>query len=303
MLDHDVPNDHVPNDLGRGGDHLEGSTSDEGGGLVDGVEHAIDDRPWVKHLFRTGWIAKGAVYVLMGLTAFTIGRRRTTTDSASPEGALGQIAERTWGRMLLVVFAVGLLFYAVWRLLSVVLVRGSKVRDWFDRLGYLFSAAFYTVLAVSALGAAMRSESPDDPNTVESFSQDLLGSMVGRTILLAAGAVTVAIGLYFIVKKGVKRSFMDELRFEGATATERRAVVWTGVVGWIGRGLVTSAVGWFVLQAAWQADGREARGFDRALRELANTTVGMVVVALSGLALCLYGVFCFLGFRHMDLDS
>ena len=59
--------------------------------VSDKVEEKVEQHPWLEHLARFGWIAKGVVYVLMGLTAFTIGRRRPTSDDASPEGAVGQL--------------------------------------------------------------------------------------------------------------------------------------------------------------------------------------------------------------------
>lgn len=113
----------------------------------------------------------------------------------------------------------------------------------------------------------------------------------------------IAVGGYFVVVKGIRRSFRDDLTFTGASAAERRAVVWAGTLGWVGRGLVTAAVGWFVVQAAWQVDGDDARGFDRALREVATTGPGGIVVSIAGLALIVYGVYCILSLRHRELEG
>ena len=40
------------------------------------TEQTVAEHPWVERVARFGWIAKGVVYGLMGLTAFTIGRHR-----------------------------------------------------------------------------------------------------------------------------------------------------------------------------------------------------------------------------------
>src|SRR4249920_111694 len=89
------------------------------------TEETVAKHPWVEHLARFGWLAKGLVYALMGLTAFTIGRRRPTTDKASPEGAVAQLRSTQFGTALIWLLAVGLVLYVAWRLLSVALIRGN----------------------------------------------------------------------------------------------------------------------------------------------------------------------------------
>ena len=71
----------------------------------------------------------------------------------------------------------------------------------------------------------------------------------------------------------------------------------------MGRGLVTTAVGFFVTKAAWEVDRDDARGFDRALRELAAHAQGRFVVLAVGVGLIAYGVFCILSFRYQELED
>ncbi len=266
------------------------------------VDDAVDDQPWVKPVASAGWIAKGAVYTLMGLTAFTIGRRKPADDQASPEGAIAQVVSNPAGRFLLGILAVGLFLYAIWRALSAALVRGNDVKDWLHRVGYLFSAAFYFVLAFTAARSVIRDVQPEDSNTVEELSRSMLESSVGRWVLFLVGAVAFAVGLYFIVENGFGKSFLDELNLAKASQQERSAITAVGVIGWVGRGFVTAAVGFFVSKAAWEVDRDDARGFDRALRELAAHDYGRYAVIAAGVALIAYGVFCIMSFRYQELD-
>ena len=271
--------------------------------VADGVEGAVDDRPWLKNLLRAGWLAKGVVYTLMGLTAVTIGRGKPTDDEASPEGAIGQLTEHSGGSALLIVLTVGLVLYAVWRLISAVIVNGSDADAWLHRIGYLFSASFYSLLALAAVRALTRGSDVEDPNTIERLSASALESSVGRWILLTAGLVVIGVGLYFVIKKGLQRSFLDELDLAGCPEGERRLVRTSGTIGWIGRGFVTAAVGVFVVLAAWHADSSEARGFDRTLREVSSDSVGGWVVVAAGIGLIAYGIFCLLSMRHVKLED
>jgi magnesium-transporting ATPase (P-type) len=267
------------------------------------VEEAVAEHPWVSRIARFGWIAKGAVYVLMGLTAFTIGRRRPTTDDASPEGAVAQLRSTQFGTALIWALVVGLVLYVAWRLISVALIRGTDGKKWLERAGYLFSAAFYAVLAVTAVTAVMKPKDTKDKNTVERLSEWMLGHPVGRWALLALGVVVIGVGVFFIVDKGLKKSFLKELDLSNTPEAERKAITTAGTIGWISRGVATAAVGFFVAQAAWRYSANDARGFDNAFRELATHQVGSIVVLVIGLALVVYGVFCVLIVRHLDLDK
>jgi hypothetical protein len=271
--------------------------------INEAAEEAVARQPWVEKVARLGWLAKGAVYMLMGATAFAIGRGKPTSDKASPEGAVAQIVDKPGGTVLLAVLAIGLFLYSAWRLLSVALIRGNELRDWGDRVGYTFSALFYLVLGYTAISAVAQGESPEDKNTVERLSRTMLESSIGRWVLLLAGLVALGVGLYFTIEKGIRRKFCKDLNFADTPHAERKAVEWSGMAGWISRGLVTSAIGWFVVDAAWTVDQSDARGFDNAFREVASHDVGSIAVTVGGLGLVLYGVFCVLAVRHLDMDK
>jgi uncharacterized protein DUF1206 len=271
--------------------------------VANEAQEVVASSPWVEALARLGWGAKGVVYILMGLTAFTVARHEQTDDDASPEGALGQVMQNPAGRVLLAVLSVGLVLYVAWRLLSAALVRGNELNDWLHRIGYVFSAAFYALLAWTAAVSVLRDVRPEDSNAVERLSKSLLGSTFGRWALGALGLVIMVVGVYFIVKKSLGRSFLDELSLGGASEAERRAVTVSGVIGWFGRGIVTLLVGVFVTKAAIEVDTDDARGFDRSLREVATHWLGTFAVATAAVGLIAYGVFCLVSIRHQELKD
>jgi hypothetical protein len=255
---------------------------------------------------QLGWLAKGAVYVLFGVTAVAIARQSAPTDEASPQGALGQLMDAPAGRALIAAMAVGLLLYFLWRAISVVLIDGNDTDAWGDRLGYSFSAMFYALLAYTAARSAWGGTEPGESNTVESLSRTLLENDIGRWLLGIVGLATIAVGLYFAAAKGVMRGFTDDVRGvteHGGTDGVDRAIWLTGIAGWVGRGVVTALVGYFILRSAVVFDPNEARGFDRALREAATTTAGSALVWVSAVGLVTYGSFCLATFRRRTLGD
>ena len=85
---------------------------------IDQVQRSArraSDSPWADRWARLGFVARGVVYIVIGLIALNVARDGGRGDDASKEGALREIAERPFGGALLVVLAVGLAGYAMWR--------------------------------------------------------------------------------------------------------------------------------------------------------------------------------------------
>jgi hypothetical protein len=217
------------------------------------------------------------------------------------------IADAPVGRPLLALLAAGLLLYVIWRLLSIAVIRGNGLEEWGDRIGYAFSAIFYVLLAYTAGKAAFTGIDPEESNTVERLSRSAMEMSAGRVLVGAAGLVTIGVGLYFIIHKGVQRSFTDDLAGVRPDPRDNEpkqsAVVVAGVFGWVGRGMVTVFVGYFVVRSAVRFDPDDARGFDQSLRQVAGTGLGSAVVLACAVGLLAYGVFCLVSYRFRQLND
>ena len=191
------------------------------------------------------------------------------------------------------------------------MIRGHGLAEWGDRIGYSFSAIFYAVLCWTAVAAAYRGDEPAESSEIERLSREILDASFGRHAVGAAGIIMIVVGLYFAVHKGVQRSFADDLRGidpdVGRNEPREAAIAIAGIVGWIGRGVVTILVGFFLLRSAIEFDPSDARGFDRSLRALASGSVGGSVgatfVFVCGVGLILYGVFCVASHRRRELED
>lgn len=274
--------------------------------VADHVEEAVDRHPALERWMRAGWAAKGVVYALMGALAVAVARADHSTsagpeEDASPEGALSIVLRQPLGRALLGVLAGGLVLYSAWRLVSVALVRRNDEHPWLHRIGYLFSATFYALLAVTAARGALTGADPERSTLVERTSRALLESGPGRVLALVGGVVIVGVGLYF-VRSALHRDHLDDLELGPCSRVERRAIEVSGALGLAGRAAVTVLVGVFVTGAAVTADPTDARGFDRALRHVATEPIGALAVLAAGVGLVLYGVFCLLSTPRRTLD-
>lgn len=270
------------------------------------MDRQVDRNPWIQTLTRLGWAAKGVVYALMGIAAIEIATERVTSDKASPQGALQTVTRQPGGRLLLFVVGVGLILYVAWRVLSVALIADWDGKAWLKRVAYSFSALFYGALAWTALASSLHHQQPQDGNFVETLSRSVLRNATGRVLLGAAGVVTIGVGVYFVVAQAIQRKFTDEITGVSpdprANRSDDEVLLVAGIIGWIGRGVVTAIVGFFVLRAAIRFDPNDARGFDRSLRDLAANGPGRALVWVVGVGLIAYALFCLLTVRRRRLD-
>jgi hypothetical protein len=259
---------------------------------------------------RAGWFAKGLVYLVAGVLALLLAAKASGWSSAtaankeaSPTGALKTIAQMSGGALLMWVLAGGMLLYAAWRVVSALLPGGSDAKAWVTRIGYLVSAAIYITFAVTAISLARSGRANPNGNTkVTSLSGGLMAHSGGRLLVGVVGVITIAAGLYRLVK-GVRGDVTDELDLSSLSPQRRRWTERLGAVGEIGRGLGIGLIGFFLLRAAVTYDAAQATGLDGALRRLATGNWGLLVVVVIGVGFAAYGLFCLVTFTHRKLQA
>lgn len=264
-------------------------------------------RPWVERVLRVGWMAKGLVYVLMGWVALSFtGTTASRDDKASPEGALGVVADRSGGPLLLFVLGVGLVLYALWRVVTVFDVRGGGAKHHIERVAFAFSALFYGFLAFTAFRNAKSGTRPDDSLTVERMSRSLLGHRWGRVVMLVAAAVVLVVAVVFAWRVVAKKftEGIDGLAPSFGANHGWSKVLWVlGAAGWLGRAVVVGLIGVFLWRSAVDYDPNEASGFDLALRRTAQAGSGRTLVTVAAVGLILYGIYCAASAPRRDVDE
>ena len=269
------------------------------------------DHPGAVKIGRAGWFAKGVVYTIAGVLALQVAVRAscwtdkasTGSQEASPTGAIKTVAGSAGGTLLLWLLAIGMFIYAIWRLVSAALPGGRDADAWVHRIGYVCSAVIYTTFGISAIALARRA--PEDQNgnkKVTDISASLMSHGAGRWLLGAVGLIVIGVGLYRL-SKGIHLDVNDELDLSGLSPARATWTKRLGAIGEIGRGIGIGLVGFFILRSAITYNAGEATGLDGALRRLAVTTWGIVVVFVIGIGFAAYGIFCLATFTHRRLQA
>jgi hypothetical protein len=257
----------------------------------------VTDRREFHWFARSGLVARGAVYAIVGVLALKLalgdGGKATTQ-----QGALKTLAKQPSGTILLIAVAVGLAGYASWRLSSA--WSGSPESGFKARVSALVSGLAYGGLCVTAvqivIGAGSSSSSHPKHTT-----GGVLGWEYGRQIVGVVGAIVVAEGIAQIVK-GVKRSFCEKSRTEQMHRATRKAFEIIGLVGYCARGVVFGLIGGFLIKAAVEFDPKAAIALDGALAKVANAPAGPVLLGVVATGLLAFALYCLADARYRIID-
>ncbi|WP_411698124.1 DUF1206 domain-containing protein [Conyzicola sp.] len=242
-------------------------------------------------LARGGYAVNGLIHILIGGIAISVASGGG--GEADQGGALAQVASYPFGEVILWVVVVALAALGLFQLVDAALVRGREKSDWAERGKEAAKGIAYLAVGASALTYAMGGSS-DSGNQTQDLSASLLAAPGGVVLLMAIGVITIAVGVYFVVK-GVRRTFLEDLALP--SARWKRGATVLGVAGYVSKGVAIFVVGVLFIVAAVTADASEATGLDGALKSLVALPAGGVLLIAIGVGLIAYGVYCFVRAR------
>src|SRR5215203_193551 len=119
----------------------------EAKGKAEDVAHARQ----FEWLARAGLVSRGVIYAIIGVLAvkLALGDGGKTTNQ---KGALQTIVEQPFGKTLLILTAIGLAGYAIWRLVRAAIGHGPEASDdTKERVAGFASGIAYAALCVTAV--------------------------------------------------------------------------------------------------------------------------------------------------------
>ena len=248
---------------------------------------------------RAGFVARGVVYVLIGVLAVEIafGQRGAEADR---QGALHEVAAQPFGLVMLWVLAVGFGCMTLWRASLAVFGENGRKKTG-SRVLSAARAVFYASVCwgTAAYAAGSGGQSGSDAKS-QDWTASALKLPAGRVLVAVAGVVLIGAGVGIGVS-AARRRFLKKLETSRMGARTRQVVTGLGLGGGLARGAVFAGAGVFVLVAAVTFDPQRAKGMDDTLRSFAHTPVGPWLLVLVALGLVLFGGFSFASARWRKL--
>ncbi|WP_327350943.1 DUF1206 domain-containing protein [Streptomyces sp. NBC_01304] len=243
---------------------------------------------------RAGFVARGVVYVLIGVLALRIAFFAGGGEQADRGGAIAAIADKPFGTALLWLLGTALAGMALWRLTQAAF--GQEGPDGGKAGKRAMAAArcvFYAFVAYSVLAYAAGDKESGSGSSDKS-SRDVTAKALnwphGQWIVGIAGAALVVAGVWLAVR-ALLRKFRKHLKMSEMSKKTRQVVDFLGIFGGTARGVVFAVAGAFAVAAAVQQEPGKAKGLDDTLRSFTETPAGPWLLSLVALGLAAFGVF------------
>ena len=248
---------------------------------------ADEGRGWYAVLARTGLVAKGISFGLVG--------------------ALAQLAQHSFGKIVLIALAAGFAAYALWRFVQAYAERpdaeDGEAKVWGKRAGYVARGLIYAALTYSTVRIVTGSGAGQSQNAKAHHSAAMVLGWPGGTWLVGlAGLALVGVALWNLYS-GVSRRFEDKWRLSSRSPAVRKWGSRVGMVGHVARFVVFGLIGVFLVKAALDYNPKDAIGLDGALQKLAHASYGSWLLGITAAGLIAYGLFCFVEVRLRDVSA
>lgn len=289
---------------------MEAHKNHQPAGVVAEAKNAVGNvqkNPWIDRLTRVGYAVRGLIYGLMGYLAFrTIipGGGRITDQN----GVLATIASKPFGKIVLIVIAVGLVGLLIWGIVRAIADpyrKGDDMKGIVARAGYFISGLSYGALLIPTMNLIRGSSRGTASSTqkAQQVSANILTKPYGPALVGLVGIILVGVGISRIVA-GLRADLHERLKSYEMTAEQRRWAIRLGRFGYIAIGIVFIIIGALAVIGAATLNPRRITGFDGALTFLAHQSYGpflLVIVALGLIAFAIYSIMGALWFRIKEL--
>jgi fumarate reductase subunit D len=265
---------------------------------AESVGDRVEQTSIFEVLARAGFVARAVIYGIVGVLAvkLAIGAGGKTTDQS---GALKTIAQQPFGEVMLILVAIGLAGYSLWRLLHALLGHGPEKTDsTFDRFAALGSGIAYGVICAVAVEILVGSGSGKGTSgSASRAAAGVLGWPGGVWLVGIAGGIVIGIALYQLYR-GLATDFLKDAKTEQMGETTKRLYTWIAIVGHVARAVVFGLIGIFFVKAAVEFNPSTAVGLDGALAKLANQSYGSALLGVVAAGLVAFAVYSLADARY-----
>jgi hypothetical protein len=244
----------------------------------------------VETLARLGYASKAVIYAIVGvlaiLTALNRGGRITDTS-----GALRVVLRQPFGQTLLLVLAIGLCGYAVWRVLDAIVDpdrHGTAAEGLVARIGNAIRGSIYGALGIEAIRLlrGLRGSSGDEARM---WTARMLQLPLGEVVLGIAGGIVALYGMFEVIHS-VRGKHDPNLDLSCFQRNVRPVIQKISRFGVGVRGGLIATLGVFLVRAALTHDPSEAAGSRESMLRLGGLIQGRWFIAVIAAGVIAYAV-------------
>ncbi len=250
-------------------------------------------RPLIKKLARFSFVAKGFLFIIIGILAIMVALEQKGGELADPAGALEAVAALPYGRIILVIFVVGAFAHGAWNILRGIADVDNAGKNWQGIVRRVIAVGvgiFYFGLALTALDILIAGQEADRNGAIQRMMATILLALpLGAVLMALIGLGTIGAG-FSEFYSGLTGKYQENFKIRVLGEGQQRIITWLGVLSFSARALILVMMGCFFLAAAFYYNPNEAAGVDRALAIIAQQSYGQVLLFITAAGLLCHGV-------------
>jgi hypothetical protein len=244
----------------------------------------------VEHLARLGYASKAVVYAIVGLLAIlTVANRGGRLTDTS--GALRVVLTQPFGQMLLVVLAIGLCGYALWRWLDAFADpdhHGTTALGLVTRVGNAIRGSIYGALGFEAI-RLIRGVGRSSGDDAETWTARIFEFPFGAVAVGIAGGAVALYGSSELIRS-IRGKHDAKVDWSCIGADVRTGVQKICRFGVAVRGGLIATLGVFLVRAALTQDPNQAAGSRESMLRLGALAEGRWLFALMAAGVLAYAL-------------
>ncbi|UAB83377.1 DUF1206 domain-containing protein [Zunongwangia sp. SCSIO 43204] len=257
----------------------------------------------LKKIARTGYVAKGTVYTITGVLTL-LAALGEGGQKAGKFQALEFLEKQAYGNAILIVMAIGLLCYVIWRAIQVFQDPeniGSDKKGKVKRAAFGVSALIYLALAISALMKVINAGGSSGGSG--SQRPGFMTGQIGVFIFAGIGIAVIGAGINQL-KKAYTKSFLSKFDYKSISEEKRRKTIKnTGLMGLIARGVIFFILGYFFIRAAIESNTSEIKSTTDAFSFLQSSSYGQYLLGAVAAGLVCYGIYMFMMAKYRKFKA
>ena len=247
----------------------------------------------IKTMARTGFVAKGVVYGIIGILTF-----KAAFDMGGQKAGQLQVLEflqkQTFGNILLILMALGLACYAAWRFVQAIKDPehiGDDKKGTAKRIAFFCSGLLYLGLGVLA---ALKGFGSGSGSSGSAQKSSFLASETGLWIIGIVGAGIIIAGFFQFVK-AYKNDYYKKFGLASLDEEKKReSIKKTAKFGLSARGVILLIIGFFAVKAAVNSNPSNIKTTQEAFAFIQESAYGPWLMALVAAGLVAYAIYMFL---------
>src|SRR6202161_3963345 len=168
------------------------------------------DSPVARGLARAGLVARGVIYLLIGVIAALVALGRSG-QQADQQGALQLLAGKPYGLVALVLLGIGFAAYALWRLSEAAFGVTGDGNGAGPRLKSLARAVIYAFFGYQTFKIISGAGGGSQAAEQEALTASIMRHAGGRWLVGIVGLIIVIVGLVLVLE-GIRRKFLKYLQ-------------------------------------------------------------------------------------------